>query len=123
MDAAPSERAVHSAVLCWLRAVLPGQAYIHHSPNEGRRGWKAQADIKALGVMQGHPDLEILYDGCAYFLEVKRPPPAKTYLTPAQRDVHARLIESGAKVAVVRSIDDAREAIASWSIPTKERAL
>jgi len=120
MGAEMTERQVHASIYSYLSAVLPGSCYIHHSPNEGRRGWRAQADIKSQGVQPGHPDIEVIYDGCAYFLEVKRPAPSKTYLSPAQKAVHARLADAGAKVATVRSVEDTRAALADWRIPTKE---
>ena len=120
MKPAPTERVVHTSILHWLRNVLPGSAFIAHTPMEGRRGWKSQRDLKALGAVAGMPDLGVIWDGCAYFLEVKRPAPSKTYPSKAQRACHAKLEAAGAKVAVVRSIEDARDALKAWKIPTKE---
>ena len=76
----PSERALHASVVEHLKYVLRPGVVVHHSPNEGRRGWKAQRDIKSHGTLAGWPDLEILHQGQTYFVEIKT---LKGRITPA----------------------------------------
>ena len=108
---AASELSIHSAIMRMLTLKLPADAVVHHSPNEGRRGWRAQAEIKATGVTAGWPDIEIVHGGRVYFLEVKS---HKGRLSPRQKGVIANLERAGAPVVVVRSIDDAVAALKMW---------
>ena len=115
------ERRAHLAVLGYLRTVLHGNPIIHHSPNElGLSGVQAERLVgrhKQLGMVPGYPDLvAITFHGDLYF-EVKAEGGS---LSTAQKDVHADLRRLGRKVAVVRSIDDVREYLAAWGIPTRE---
>lgn len=72
----------------------------------------------ANGVLPGVPDIiGITFTG-PFFMEVKAPGGS---LTPAQKAFRDRLAVLGCeRWAVVRSIDDAKDALASWGIPTRE---
>lgn len=107
----PSEKQLHSQCVAWLRASnLPVLA--HHSPNEGRRGYIAQADVKAMGVMAGWPDLELIRkDGQTLFIELKRP---GGRMSDDQRAVHAALAEYGHVVQVVDRFNDFVDLVKPW---------
>ncbi len=73
---------------------------------------RQMAAMKADGLMPGWPDLQVLGQHAKIgFLEIKTP---KGTLTQAQTNVQAMLARMGHHVAVVRSVDDTREALRSW---------
>ena len=98
-----TEALLHKAVVLYLAWALPAGAIVIHIPNEGRRGWKAQRDLKDTGVLKGAPDLMICYQGNVHFIELKA---AKGRVSPEQTSVHARLNSQSFNVAVCRSLDD-----------------
>lgn len=114
------EGPIHRSVLHWLRLVLPG-ALIHHAANEidmsGDRVMREIGKAKALGMVKGWPDIEVLTADGPLFLEVKAPGrgPSKD-----QASIHAEMRRLGYRVAVVRSIEDARAALAEWGVVTRE---
>lgn len=109
-----TEEQLHKSVLQFLRLALPADAVVQHSMNEGRRGFKAQAWLKASGVVAGWPDLQIVWEGHAYFLELKS---AKGYLSAPQKACHALLHRAGAAVATVRSLEETHTALTNFGIP------
>jgi hypothetical protein len=68
-------------------------------------------------MVAGVPDLVLTHAGRAFFFEVKSP---TGRLRPAQKLFLERATASGAKCAVVRSIDDVRAALQAWGVPTRE---
>lgn len=116
------ESPVQRAIVAWLRLALPG-ALVHHARNEiNQRGGgiaRELAQAAAKGAVAGFPDLIVLPFAHVgpLFLEVKA---AGGYASAAQKDVHGRLRALGYRVAVVRSIDDVREALAGWGVWTRE---
>lgn len=116
------EAPIHRAIVQWLRLVLP-EAFTATVKNEINKGGTAfaieQAKAKSRGVVTGFPDVMCLpgMEFPAMFFEIKAP---GGYPTPAQREVHARLTALGYRVAVVRSIEDAREALFQWGVPIRE---
>lgn len=112
------ELELHKSVADYLEAVLPPRAVFHHSMNEGKRGWKAQAALKAMKVRKGWPDIEILHDSQTYFLELKVD---KAKLRPSQIECHADLADAGFRVATCRSIDEVRDTLRGWKIPIREK--
>lgn len=118
------EAAVQAAIVDYLRSVLPPDNIVHHCRNEiNKRGAAFAIEIagaKRLGAMAGFPDLIVLPRANIgpVFLEVKAP---GGYPTKTQKEMHARLAQLGYRVAVVRSIDDTRAALAQWGIYANER--
>ncbi len=98
-----TETGLHRAIRDYLTLALPDAAVMHHSPNEGKRGWRAQQDLKDTGVMAGWPDIEIIYQGRVYFIELKvgRRKPSDN-----QIKCHERLARAGCVVGIARSIED-----------------
>lgn len=116
------EGPIHTAILDYLRLVLPAGSVVFHVPNENRRegeeGKIDRAMQKRKGVLPGVSDLICLLDGgVTLFFEVKAP---KGSVSDAQRDFLGRLHALGFRHAVVRSVDDARDALAAWKVQTRE---
>lgn len=112
------ERQIHVAVVDFLRLALPSDAVLHHSPNEGRRGWTGQRDLKTHGVTTGWPDLEIFWRKKSYFIELKAP---KKYPTAEQKECHRRLRDAGFAVLVCRSIADVEMFLQGEGMPLNAR--
>lgn len=75
-----------------------------HIPLGGVRSKIEAAILRGLGVTRGTPDLLIIADGHAYFLELKAP---RGRVSVAQFGCHAALCTAGAIVAVANDIDAA----------------
>ena len=107
----PTEDQIHQAVLLLLAYILPPSAVVHHSPNEGKRGRKAQGDLKKRGVVAGWPDLEICYAGRVLFIELKRP---GEKASDNQEKVHARLSAAGFTVLTEHDVERVRRVVSEW---------
>lgn len=117
MSRANPEDQVHRAVLTWIRKMAP-QCLAFHPANGGSRHRLEAIKLKSLGVVAGVPDLIVFGPGGkAYCLEVKA---EKGVLAPTQKAFARQMDELGIGWALVRSVDDARAAFASWGIPTRE---
>lgn len=113
-----SEKQLQTQIARFLDLSLPCNARFHHSPNEGKRGRYAQADLKSSGFTTGWPDIEIIWQGRIYFLELKS---EKGRVSPAQAECHAGLIAAGAPVAVVRSLEEAVARLIEWGVPLRAK--
>jgi hypothetical protein len=71
------------------------------------------AKLKKAGLQAGWPDIQLIYKGQYYGLEVKTP---QGRLSPSQSRLHQKLIEGGCKVAVVRSVKEMMEHIIDWGL-------
>lgn len=114
------ESLLHKKVVQILEQALPSDAVLHHSSNEGKRGWNAQRDLKASGAKKGWPDLEIIYRGRAIFIELKS---ATGRLEPHQREMCDRLILAGATVAPVCRTPEEVIAFLEQIVPLKMRIV
>jgi hypothetical protein len=111
-----AEARIQAAIVEWVRVAAPS-VMVFAIPNGGLRTKAEAARMRWTGVA-GIPDLAIVVPGGRiHFIEVKAPGGS---LSPAQRDVHDRLVSLGTPSAVVRSIDDARLAFDLWGIKTRE---
>lgn len=115
------EAPIQRGIVAYLRTVLPGDCLVHHARNEiNKRGGQIARELaqaKTLGAVKGFPDLIVLTYRGAYFFEVKAP---KGYPSAEQKALHRQLEQMGYRVAVVRSVDDVREALREWHFPTNE---
>jgi len=98
--AAP-EAGLQKAILqyCLWRGI-----FAHHSPNEGKRTAITGRRMKAEGMRSGYPDLTCVGRGNVLFLELKAP---GGVLSDAQKQCHANMRRAGARLAVVRSVEEA----------------
>ena len=111
------ETRLQIAVATYLRKCLgPGTAW-RHIPNGGARNYIEGAILKASGVHAGDPDVEIIWQGRAFAIELKA---GKGRISEAQRHRHAELVSAGCPVAVCWDLDQVRSKLAEWQIPTRE---
>ena len=84
-----------------------------HIPNGGWRSKIEASILRGQGVKSGTPDLLIIADGKAYFLELKAP---RGRISPSQHECHEALCAAGARVAVAHDIDQALARLAAWQL-------
>lgn len=116
------ERQEQRAVLDWLRLVLPAGAMVFHIANEEASGSAARG--RALlgdGVLPGCPDLCVLWQGRAYWIEMKRKG-RKAQLRDAQHEAHRLISLAGCKVGVADGPEDADALLREWGVPLKVNA-
>lgn len=115
------EADVQRAIVAALRFALPG-ALVHHSPNEHRNAGlnarRVQGIRAGMGLCRGWPDLVILAEGRVVFLEVKS---ATGRVSAEQAAFGARAVAEGHVWAVVRSVDDALDVLATAGLATRVR--
>lgn len=106
---ADAQRAIVQA----LRFALPRDAIVHHCANEvteaGPSGARRQAILVGMGVHAGFADLIVISNGRVLFLEVKS---QAGQLRKSQEVFHDTVVTQGFGWALVRSIDDALDALA-----------
>lgn len=109
------ETDLHTAVVAWLRLVLPADSLLHHSPNEGVRRVQYRRKLARMGLMPGWPDLQLVVPPI-YFLDGKRPTGIYIELkapngrvSEAQREVIVKLLAARRHVAVCKSFDEVRD--------------
>lgn len=129
MSAAPKPRArsrhleddLQRDVMTYLRAVLPSNVRAWHTPNGGNRSVREAGRLKAQGVLAGVSDVLIVWrdicDTHIVAIELKSP---TGVLTDAQKDFLAFITFSGGYTGVARSIDDVRDLLRTFGVPTRE---
>ena len=113
------ETRLHIVILHYLLDVLPKVAAdtLIHIPNGGKRSIATGALLKRQGVRPGVEDLQFIWYGRVFAIEVK---PEGQYQRPVQKAREAAVVAAGGKYAVCRSKDDVRETMARWWIPSRE---
>lgn len=102
----------------YLDLALPGDAFWTAFPAGG--GGKIRgAILKGMGLKAGVPDILIVHEGRALFLELKA---GRGRISPAQAKTHGDLWEAGSPVAVCRSLSEVQMVLLRWAIPLKARA-
>lgn len=94
-----------------VRALMPQLKWLHHSPNGGQRSAFTGAQMKALGVKPGFPDLILPVKtrmSTGLVIEMKS---AKGRLSTEQSEWLDIFIENDWQFAVLRSAADARIAL------------
>jgi VRR-NUC domain len=94
-----------------------------HIPLGGLRSKIEAAILRGLGTTRGTPDLLIVANGRAHFLELKAP---HGRVSEAQWVVHERLRRAGAEVAVAFGLDAALAQLEQWQLlrpDVSERAI
>lgn len=118
-----AEGPIHRSVAAYLRRSLPAGWIVTHAANKPRSAQQGARE-KAMGATAGWPDLQILGPGpsgpSAWFMEVKAP---GGKVSDAQREVHDRLMDAGFGVRIVRSVEDARKAVADWHLPSTDSLI
>jgi hypothetical protein len=115
---AQSEAQIQKAIVDYLRAVLP-HAIVSAIPNGSQRTASGRPANAVAGLLPGMPDLMVLLpQGRVIFFEVKA---AKGRVSDNQLNIHMQMQPLDHVVAVVRSIDETRNALKIWGIETKEK--
>ncbi|MCE0495752.1 VRR-NUC domain-containing protein [Vibrio salinus] len=91
--------------------------HLTHVPNEAKRGWKAQGDLKKLGVQSGYPDYILDVARCGYHglrIEAKAPKPYKSKISDSQLKWQARLTEQGYLFVFCYGVDEMRAVVTDY---------
>lgn len=116
-----AEDPIHASIVAYLRATLPDDFKVNHTPNGSRLKAERIKQVR-LGIIPGWPDISIF--GYRFIPEQEKfvgHLEVKTEIgrtSPDQDDVHADLEHLGFPVRVVRSIDQARDAVRAWRLPS-----
>ena len=117
---ADAQRAIVQA----LRFALPRDAIIHHCANEvteaGSRGQIRQSILVGMGVHPGFADLMVISGGRVLFLEVKS---QTGRLRKSQEGFRETVSAQGFGWALVRSVDDALDALADHGFTSRVRPV
>ncbi|MFP1634103.1 VRR-NUC domain-containing protein [Zhengella sp. ZM62] len=104
-----TERALHKAVIDYLRVALPSTCRAFTNANDGARGQP--------GLTRGIPDISIIREGGSIaFIELKT---AKGRLSDHQTNFLDWCAERAVPAAVCRSVEDVRDQCQEWGIPLK----
>ena len=114
---------IQRAIVKYLRHVLPAGFIVQSTANKPRSA-VAGAREKSMGAVAGWPDLAVYGQAedekpTAWFIEVKAP---AGRLSDVQHEVHDRLKLAGFSVGIARSVDDVREMVRAWGLPSRDAA-
>lgn len=113
------EAALQKAVVEFLYAALPEDAWFTAINALPMKGIVAGVVMKAMGQRAGVPDILIIHKGRACWVELKAP---KGTLSNIQCETAADLIVAGCHGPVTcRSVGEVAMALAEWNIPCKAR--
>lgn len=76
-------------------------------------------NLKRAGLRAGTPDIMLVHDGRALFLELKAD---DGRLSAAQIDTHYAIMKAGGQVAVCKTLDEVRDWLTKWRVPTRVRS-
>jgi hypothetical protein len=96
--------------VCWFSIDM---AYGHDPGGAGVAAIRA-----ARGVVAGVFDIIVLYQGRAFWIELKS---RDGIVSDPQRSMAATLLLSGCKIGVARDADEVLAALDEWNIPRKKR--
>lgn len=101
-----TEAQVQATIVQWLE--LKGYVF---TVTDAERSWNRNGTVRRKRrIVRGWPDLTLVIEGRAVFVEVKS---SKGRLSPEQIACHARLREAGALLILARSLDDVIAALPS----------
>ncbi|WP_422366393.1 VRR-NUC domain-containing protein [Pelagibius sp.] len=118
-----NEEALHKTVVQFLMLALPDDVFWYHPANGEKRSKRTASKLKRMGVRPGVPDICIVHEGRALFIELKKPGTpvgnrmeGRGYLTQTQCACHRSLKQAGAEVVTCWSLEDVQDALRRWSI-------
>ncbi len=71
--------------------------------------WSQRAKMKSMGVRKGFPDMMIITQNNAFFIEMKRS--KGSYVRPEQKEWHKELRKKGIACFVCKGFDEAKKVI------------
>ncbi len=114
-----TEDELHRQVAEYLGAVVLAPAFWTTFPS-GSGGKARGGQLKAKGLKPGVPDILIVNEGRAYFVELKA---AKGRLSSDQKERIRAIILAGGQVNLARSLGDVRAALVHFGIPCREHVI
>lgn len=108
-----SEATLHKITAEWLDLALTQDTFWTTFP-AGGGGLMRGARLKNSGLRAGVPDILLVNQSQAYFIELKT---QIGRLSDAQNECHEALALAGARVATCRSLKDVAAALKEWRIP------
>lgn len=107
------EQELQRQIVKALKALLTPATFFYAVPNGGYRRKIEAAILVGQGVRAGVPDLMFIHCGKSYGLELKA---REGKPTAIQVQVHNEMYRAGAAVAIVRSLDEALNALRGFGI-------
>lgn len=111
-----TEAKIQTAFVQWCRLCLPRDVLWFSVPNE--RKPQDMGDLMAMGLRPGAADMCVLHAGKPHFIEFKAPDGTQS---EAQQRFEQDAYRAGAKYAVCRSSQQARDTLSAWGIPHREK--
>lgn len=122
MRRAQPERALHNAVAAFLRVALP-DSYCWTTFPAGGGGKVRGAQLQAMGLRQGWPDVQILSPwGLSHFIGIELKA-RRGQLSPEQHECHRRIRLAGGDVFVCRSVEEVEAALLMLGVPLRASCL
>lgn len=114
-----TEDKIQMYIVSFLETTLPKGAVVFHVPNGSgvMGGARKGAKLKAMGLKSGVPDLVVLAQNKAVFIEVKN---EKGRLAQSQKDFAESAKALGFDWFLARSIDDVRAGMRDCGIKLRE---
>lgn len=112
------EYRLHCVVADYLNRCLKPPAWwtsLEHGVKLPPPTWRRLARI---GVRGGVPDILLVHEGRAHWIELKA---ERGRLSDAQELTRDALLAAGARWAEVRSLDALRASLEAWDVPTREQ--
>jgi hypothetical protein len=107
------ESTEHAALVKHLQLRLRRGVFFFHVPNGEARSRATAAILVGMGVRRGMPDLGLIKDGRAYFLELKT---ETGTLSAEQAGLHDELRAAGAVVATAYGLNDQLHILEDWEM-------
>lgn len=100
--------------------VLSREGVVWTSHENRQSGVREGARRKKRGVVAGVPDVQFVFGGRSYWVELKVP---GGYPSQVQRALHDALRAAGCEVAVARNLAQVVSALHGWGVPTRLGAV
>jgi hypothetical protein len=114
------ERKLHTAIVAYLQAALPPNAFYFPVPNAGNISPQRGGMLRRSGeVRAGVPDLIVLWAGRVIAIELKAPNGGG--LSPIQKEIRDLMLLAGATHHIVRTVEALHEILETYQIPLKVR--
>lgn len=112
MSTSFTEYKIQQDCFVWFWNTFPElKLTMFHVPNGGQRGRVESNRLKSIGVVAGIPDLCWLYNGKAYFFEMKRP--KSGVLSERQQMVHFAFKRQKIDVFLITTFEQFQQIIQS----------
>mgnify|MGYP003146495388 CR=1 FL=1 len=106
------ELVLQTEIVSYIRTILKDKVMLTAFPSGGG-GMIRGGKLKRAGLVAGWPDLQLVFKGRYYGLEIKTP---IGILSPMQKKIHKQLVSNNCKVAVARSVEQAKEIVVDWGL-------